>query len=87
MKQRPDRCETCRFWSAPAEFTDEAKEALCHALIDSPLLWPQPGECHRHAPALENSQFSIIGRLWPKTYATEYCGDWEKAAALRKERS
>ncbi len=74
MSDRPDRCETCRFWEVYHLDPD-----------DDPQY--EPGECHRHPPTLlqsdklrrtdGNGNIYIGKAWWPETMPGDWCGEWE----------
>lgn len=61
------RCDACLHWRPdPESFPGEPE-----------------GQCHRHAPrpmllaVVEESQPEDELVLWPRTYAGEFCGEWQ----------
>jgi len=61
-----DNCSNCRFWRL---FDPEEDER---------------GQCRRHAPAAQlmdaagcNSNRDFAARVWPVTYADDWCGDYQ----------
>ena len=65
MRDRQERCETCRWW----EYWDDA----CNTQY-------RLGECHRHAPIplLCADDPTMIGKQqWPNTRAIDFCGEYQ----------
>ncbi len=75
MSDRPDRCETCRFW-----------EVYHNGGPDEDPQY-DPGECRRHPPTLlqtmelrriDATANIYVGKAWwPETMRDDWCGEWE----------
>jgi hypothetical protein len=58
-------CDTCHYWKQIAQAPELTEE----------------GECRRHAPKpviLATDAAQRVDVYWPKTKATEFCGEWKE---------
>lgn len=65
------RCLVCKFWVGrePHYVLGGLKQA----------------DCRRHAPITDISGLNVLTKLWPKTDAKDWCGDFEVATLTDKD--
>lgn len=85
IDERPDRCETCRFWDGYEHMTREE-------MIDRSASKFESGSCRRYPPVpyvdceptrLENLTYGTPADRFPLTTHDDWCGEWQ--AALQSE--
>lgn len=84
--ERPDRCETCRFWfrDPPRPLVTEELVARnpqvvagnidAHELVEI----ENAGECRRMPPQYLIWDTDIADSRWPRTQPDDWCGEWKR---------
>lgn len=64
VKQRPDRCETCKWWER--DVPRGGAKGECR--VKSPTLTPNA-----------DGGYSSDNVIWPRTWNDDFCGEWRPA--------
>ncbi len=71
LESVPHTCDLCRWWR-------ESRN-------NRPCAVEEPGTCHRHSPRDRDDEVDFVGLgLWPQTFSTSFCGDWQIVPTHRK---
>lgn len=79
--ERPERCETCRFWDTD----DEIGKGECHRRCPTIVLFQV---CPQDVLKDQAASFAGGGHpvdeasaVWPRTFPSDWCGEWQSRAA------